>query len=553
MGLAMALIIAFASMNAQTNLLEYDGTTWTEGNGSTPGFSSYGQVNESTRISTIDSPFDTEEVVWLASSDGVSSNPNGGWTTSYVPIDPSKDYRFTVWMKKKNSFDGSMVMACWIKDDNNGNKSLKLNGDSTPNPLFHASNVPQLNKWYLYVGYIFNKDYNGPINNGGVFDPITGQKISNAKDFKFDQGATKIAQRVYQWAGNNPSDELLLFDPSLHDVSVSGSYPSIEELLNSSNGSVSVTAVSLSPSSISLDVGDSQSLTATITPSNASNQNVSWSSSNASVASVSGNGYVTANSEGTATITATTADGGFTDTATVTVSGSNGGGNTGGGSGDTVWSESGSNNDIYYTNGNVTIGASNPLGAILRIQQYSDSRVNGFRITNQSDNQSSFLWMDSSNRFRIDNASNSSKNIFLNADGNGDVGIGTFNVGDYKLAVGGKIRAQEVRVDTGWADYVFHDGYDLPTLEEVQKHIKEKGHLPNIPSAKEVEENGVQLGEMNRLLLEKIEELTLYTIEQENRIAEQQKTNKGQSILIQMALKKIEELQAKLNPKESKN
>jgi len=105
----------------------------------------------------------------------------------------------------------------------------------------------------------------------------------------------------------------------------------------------------------------------------------------------------------------------------------------------------------------------------------------------------------------------------------GNVGIGTTNPGTYKLAVNGKIRAKEIKVETGWADYVFKEDYNLPTLAEVEKHIKEKGHLPNIPSAKEVEENGVQLGEMNRLLLEKIEELTLYTLEQDRKIKTQEK------------------------------
>ena len=95
---------------------------------------------------------------------------------------------------------------------------------------------------------------------------------------------------------------------------------------------------------------------------------------------------------------------------------------------------------------------------------------------------------------------------------NGNLGIGTINPGLYKLAVNGKIRAKEVKVETGWADYVFQEDYDLPALAEVEQHIKEKGHLINIPSAKEVAENGIELGEMNKLLLEKIEELTLYVI-----------------------------------------
>ncbi|NAY93421.1 hypothetical protein GTQ34_16035 [Muricauda sp. JGD-17] len=98
---------------------------------------------------------------------------------------------------------------------------------------------------------------------------------------------------------------------------------------------------------------------------------------------------------------------------------------------------------------------------------------------------------------------------------NGNLGIGTANP-DSRLAVNGNIHAQEVKVDlVGWPDYVFKEDYDLPTLDEVEKHIKEKGHLMNIPSAKEVEENGIQLGEMNKLLLEKIEELTIYLIQQQ--------------------------------------
>ncbi|OWW23521.1 hypothetical protein B4Q04_20190 [Zobellia sp. OII3] len=97
----------------------------------------------------------------------------------------------------------------------------------------------------------------------------------------------------------------------------------------------------------------------------------------------------------------------------------------------------------------------------------------------------------------------------------GNVGIGTSAITGYKLAVDGPVRAREVRVDAdNWPDYVFQKEYTLPTLEEVKRHIEEKGHLPNIPSAKEIESNGLEVGEMNRLLLEKIEELTLYIIKQ---------------------------------------
>ena len=102
----------------------------------------------------------------------------------------------------------------------------------------------------------------------------------------------------------------------------------------------------------------------------------------------------------------------------------------------------------------------------------------------------------------------------------GEVAIGTSSVPPgYKLAVDGNIRTREIRVDQDtWPDYVFNKDYDLPTLDEIQKHIDENGHLPNIPSAQEVEVNGTDLGEMDRLLLEKIEELTLYILRQQEEI-----------------------------------
>nr|WP_298793780.1 fibronectin type III domain-containing protein [uncultured Allomuricauda sp.] len=107
----------------------------------------------------------------------------------------------------------------------------------------------------------------------------------------------------------------------------------------------------------------------------------------------------------------------------------------------------------------------------------------------------------------------------------GDVAIGTSSVpSGYKLAVDGNIRTRKIRVDQDtWPDYVFKKGYELPSLEEIHKHIKEKGHLPNIPSATEVKANGIELGEMNKLLLEKIEQIMLHMIEQKNQIENLQK------------------------------
>lgn len=104
----------------------------------------------------------------------------------------------------------------------------------------------------------------------------------------------------------------------------------------------------------------------------------------------------------------------------------------------------------------------------------------------------------------------------------GNVGIGVTNPKN-KFEVNGIIRAKEVKIEaTGWADFVFAENYKLPTLAEVEKHIKEHKHLPNIPSEAEVTENGISVGEMQAKLLQKIEELTLYVIEQNKKIEKQQ-------------------------------
>ncbi len=115
---------------------------------------------------------------------------------------------------------------------------------------------------------------------------------------------------------------------------------------------------------------------------------------------------------------------------------------------------------------------------------------------------------------------------------NGNIGVGTAKP-DEKLTVKGKIHAEEVRVDLNVpADYVFQKYYEgnsnlkadykMPTLEEVEIFTKNNHHLPQIPSAQQIQEEGLHLKEMTNLLLQKIEELTLYTIEQQKQIKAQE-------------------------------
>ena len=98
------------------------------------------------------------------------------------------------------------------------------------------------------------------------------------------------------------------------------------------------------------------------------------------------------------------------------------------------------------------------------------------------------------------------------------VGVGTTDIpSGYNLAVDGKAIMEEVKVQVSeqWPDYVFDDNYELISLAEVKKFIKEYGHLPEMPSAENIESNGLELGQMDSKMLKKIEELTLHLIKQE--------------------------------------
>ncbi|WP_298546651.1 hypothetical protein [uncultured Aquimarina sp.] len=166
--------------------------------------------------------------------------------------------------------------------------------------------------------------------------------------------------------------------------------------------------------------------------------------------------------------------------------------------------------------GNVGIGTTNPLAKLdvrgVIKTSHSDGRYVNLFTSGDGNSYINITGGSATSRFGFQVDGSSKMSIMKN----GNIGIGTADTKGFKLGVAGKIAAEEIKVAlyNAWPDYVFENNYNLPTLQEVEHHIAEKGHLENIPSAAEVIENGIQLGEMNAKLLQKIEELTLYMIEQ---------------------------------------
>ncbi|MFW0739848.1 tail fiber protein [Flavobacterium sp.] len=154
------------------------------------------------------------------------------------------------------------------------------------------------------------------------------------------------------------------------------------------------------------------------------------------------------------------------------------------------------------------------VSAYAQGMQETSSWFQGWTIVDEAMNGTKTVEIPYQNRFK--------GNVYLSGGGiwnaTGNVGIGTENP-DAKLAVKGKIHSEEVKVDltVPAPDYVFSNDYQLRSLKEVETYVNQNSHLPEVPSAKEFEKNGIHLAEMNMALLKKVEELTLYAIGQEKK------------------------------------
>jgi hypothetical protein len=129
------------------------------------------------------------------------------------------------------------------------------------------------------------------------------------------------------------------------------------------------------------------------------------------------------------------------------------------------------------------------------------------------------------------------------------VGIGTLTPKE-ALSVNGNIRAKQIKVEAlNWPDYVFAPDYQLPSLTDVKNYIAQNQHLPDIPSEQEITKDGLNLGEMNKLLVKKVEELTMYLIEKDKQLTTEQAINKQQGEKLMIIEKRLTLLEKQGNQK----
>lgn len=161
--------------------------------------------------------------------------------------------------------------------------------------------------------------------------------------------------------------------------------------------------------------------------------------------------------------------------------------------------------------GNVGIGTgTNPISSGLLVYK-SSGGPDGSAAFKGSTYYSHFHYGTNEDTY-IRGGKNVSNVILSDIETSGKVGIGVYPT-TYKLEVKGTVRALEVLVETGWADYVFDEAYNLRSIDELEKFVVLNKHLPNVPKASEIETNGLKVGETSKAMMEKIEELTLYIIQ----------------------------------------
>ncbi len=496
-----------------------DPSTWTVGSGSVSGFNVNGTDAENFREMGI-GPHNESVLLWKAVPDAVS-NADGGWNGTYFNIDNTKTYRFTVWIKKTNSTDGRTYFGLYTRNSANAHTTLRLDGTAQNNAYFFSGDLPELDKWYLLVGYVHHSGYPSTFSEGGIYS-TSGAKAVGITDYKFAPDAFKMLHRNYLYYDTNTADRQYFYAPTVYQVN--GTEPTIQEIIDNTtqgSGGAGKFVDGATPEIAYYDgrVGIGRNNFSTVHKLWVEGKNTTTGTQNNVMRVLSifdGTGTSTSNygvisnveNEGTGTI-------GY-GIATRSIIENNANGTIT--NAEAIRPEVNNSGSMNYAVGS-SINFNNNDTIANAYGEYIGYSGTG-TVTN-----SYGIFIDST--FNKGTDDNYAVHSASDADSyfEGSLGIGTASP-DMKLTVKGKIHAQEIKVDLQGAimpDYVFEKSYRLKSLSEIEKYIYEHKHLPEIPSATNVAKNGLYLKEMNLKLLQKIEELTLYAILQEKRLKKLEK------------------------------
>ena len=210
---------AVSQKTAGTQLLIND---WEIGSGSTGFYTINGATSENYRVYGLN-PKDERAILWECRPDAVS-DADGGWLTDSFAIDKTKSYRFSVFAKT-NANSGTTYLGCKANSVCNLNTATK-----NSNPYFWSGDLPENNKWYLIVGYIFPAGETGLITQGGIYDCLTGRKVSGVSaSFNWASDALDSIHRCYHYYDTNTGTRQWMYNPRV-DL-IDGNEPSITALL----------------------------------------------------------------------------------------------------------------------------------------------------------------------------------------------------------------------------------------------------------------------------------------------------------------------------------
>lgn len=211
---------------------------WSVGVGSDVFFSQNGDGNS--RILDTN-PHDAVDVIWDVSDQDAASDADGGWNSSNFSVDPTKMYRYSVWVRRKNIGNGSFYLGLYGKNSSGSNIGVlnRSNASNNTNPYFRASGWwGSANTWYLVVGHVW------PIGSGagavhpesGIYD-VSGNKVTTTGDFVWNSGTTLAIHRSYLYYSTNTLTNQQFWDPRAEpvDTSTSVAAPTISRLIRNIN------------------------------------------------------------------------------------------------------------------------------------------------------------------------------------------------------------------------------------------------------------------------------------------------------------------------------